>query len=51
MSWHKLIGDAGVAVSLEHFGASASANVLFNEYGFNVDNVVKAAKESIANTK
>jgi transketolase len=51
MPWHRLIGDAGVAVSLEHFGASASANTLFNEFGFNVDNVVKAAKESIANSK
>jgi transketolase len=51
MPWHKLIGDAGVAVSLEQFGASASANTLFNEFGFNVDNVVKAAKESIANSK
>ena len=50
MPWHRLIGDAGVAVSLEHFGASASANTLFNEFGFNVDNVVKAAKESIANS-
>ena len=51
MPWHRLIGDAGVAVSLEHFGASASANTLFNEFGFNVDNVMKAAKESIANSK
>ncbi len=51
MPWHRLIGDAGVTVSLEHFGASASANVLFNEFGFNVDNVVKAAKESIAKSK
>ncbi len=51
MPWHRLIGDAGVAVSLEHFGASASANTLFDEFGFNVDNVVKAAKESIANSK
>jgi transketolase len=51
MPWHRLIGDAGVAVSLEHFGASASANTLFNEFGFNVDNVVSAAKESIANSK
>ena len=51
MPWHRLIGDAGVAVSLEHFGASASAPVLFNEFGFNVDNVVAAAKESIANSK
>ena len=51
MPWHRLIGDAGVAVSLEHFGASASAPVLFNEFGFNVDNVVVAAKESIAKSK
>jgi transketolase len=51
MPWHRLIGDAGVAVSLEHFGASASANTLFNEFGFNVANVVKAAKQSIANSK
>jgi transketolase len=51
MPWHKFIGDAGVAVSLEHFGASASAPVLFNEFGFNVDNVVVAAKESIAKSK
>jgi transketolase len=51
MPWHKLIGDSGIAVSLEHFGASASASVLFNEFGFNVENVVASAKQSIANTK
>ena len=51
MPWHKILGDCGVAVSLEHFGASASASVLFNEFGFNIDNVVSAAKQSIANTK
>ena len=51
MPWHRLIGEAGVAISLEHFGASASAAVLFNEFGFNVDNVVAAAKESIARSK
>ncbi|NBU93821.1 MAG: transketolase [Actinobacteria bacterium] len=51
MPWHKLLGDCGVAVSLEHFGASASASVLFNEFGFNIDNVVRAAKQSIANSK
>jgi transketolase len=51
MPWYKLIGDNGVAVSLEHFGASASANVLFKEFGFNVDNVVNAAKRSIAQSR
>ena len=46
--WYRFLGDAGVAVSLEHFGASASAPLLFKEYGFTVENIVKAAKESIA---
>lgn len=45
--WYRLIGDAGVAVSLEHYGASASAPVLFEKFGFTVDNVIKAARESI----
>ena len=47
--WYRFIGDAGVAVSLEHFGASASAPLLFKEFGFTIENIVKAAKESIAN--
>ena len=46
--WYRFLGDAGVAVSLERFGASASAPLLFKEFGFTVDNIVKAAKESIA---
>jgi transketolase len=46
-SWYQLIGDSGVAVSLEHFGASASATTLFKEFGFTVDNIIAAAKESI----
>lgn len=45
--WYQLIGDAGVTVSLEHFGASASASVLFKEFGFTVEKIVAAAKESI----
>jgi transketolase len=46
--WYQFIGDFGVPVSLEHFGASASASVLFKEFGFTVENVVRAAKESIS---
>ena len=45
--WYEFIGDAGVTVSLEHFGASASATVLFKEFGFTVENIVNAAKKSI----
>jgi len=45
--WYEFIGNAGVAVSLEHFGASASASVLFKEFGITVDTIVNAAKTSL----
>lgn len=49
--WREYIGDCGVAVSLEHFGASASAPVLFKEFGFTPEKIVSAAKKSIAKAK
>ncbi|GHA81986.1 transketolase [Streptomyces termitum] len=48
LTWHKYVGDAGRIVSLEHFGASADAKVLFREFGFTPEAVVAAARESIA---
>ena len=48
LSWHKLVGDAGRSVSLEHYGASAAAETLFTEFGITADAVVAAARESIA---
>ncbi|MFG2318430.1 transketolase [Streptomyces tendae] len=48
LTWHKYVGDAGRIVSLEHFGASADAKVLFKEFGFTAENVASAARESIA---
>jgi transketolase len=47
MGWRKWV-DA--SVSLEHFGASAPAEILFKEFGFTAENVVKHAKELIAGT-
>ncbi|MEU6531676.1 transketolase [Streptomyces sp. NPDC046928] len=48
LTWHKYVGDAGRIVSLEHFGASADAKVLFREYGFTAENVAAVARESLA---
>ncbi|WP_447036692.1 transketolase [Streptomyces sp. DSM 118878] len=48
LTWHRFVGDAGRIVSLEHFGASADAKVLFREFGFTADKVAEAARESIA---
>ena len=49
--WREWIGDCGVAVSLEHFGASASASKLFAEFGFTAERVATAARESIAKAR
>lgn len=44
MGWRRYIGDRGVAVSLEHFGASAKGSLLMTEYGFTPENVAAAAQ-------
>ncbi|CAN2238910.1 TktA Transketolase [actinobacterium SCGC AAA044-D11] len=46
--WHKYVGDHGEIISLEHFGASASAGELFKSYGFTPENIVNAALRTIA---
>ena len=46
--WHDVAGDAGRIVGIDHFGASADAATLFREYGFTPENVVSAARESLA---
>ncbi len=46
--WREYVGDAGVSIGLNHFGASAAAGILFKEFGFTPEAVALAAKESIA---
>jgi transketolase len=46
--WYRFIGDAGEAVSIEHFGASADYQTLFREFGFTTEAVVDAARRSLA---
>jgi transketolase len=46
--WRDYVGDNGASISLEHYGASASANVLFKEFGFTVENVVATAKKVLS---
>jgi transketolase len=45
--WHQLIGDAGLTISLEHYGASADAKRLFKEFGFSVEAIVSKIKEAM----
>ncbi|MGV0644880.1 transketolase [Mycolicibacterium sp. XJ2546] len=48
-SWHKLVGDTGEIVSIEHYGESADYKTLFREYGFTPEAVVAAAERSLDN--
>ena len=42
--WYKYVGLEGAVVGLDRFGESAPAGVLFKEFGFTAENVVKAVK-------
>ncbi len=39
--WRDYVGDQGFSVSLEHYGASASAATLFKQFGFTPERIVE----------
>ena len=45
--WREYVGDNGVIISLDHFGASASAAKLLEEFGFGTDAVVAKIKAAL----
>jgi transketolase len=45
--WHRYVGDAGQVVGLDHFGASAPAQTLFEKFGLTADQVVEKALECV----
>jgi transketolase len=45
--WREYVGDNGVIISLDHFGASASAAKLFEEFGFGPDAIVAKIKKAL----
>ncbi|WP_324652216.1 transketolase [Georgenia sp. H159] len=46
--WHEIVGDAGRCVSLEHYGASAAYERLYEEFGITAEATVAKARESLA---
>ncbi|MBN2640807.1 MAG: transketolase [Victivallales bacterium] len=39
--WHRFVGDEGLAIGLDHFGASAPYSKLAEEFGFTVEGVIE----------
>lgn len=45
MGWERYVGLQGTTVTLNHFGASAPAKTVFQQFGFTADNIVEQAKK------
>jgi transketolase len=48
LGWRAIVGDAGEMVSLEHFGASAAYEKLYQEFGITPEHVAQAARLSLS---
>ena len=42
--WARWVGDRGVSLGIDHYGASAPAPTIFKEFGFTPDNVAKLVR-------
>jgi len=45
LGWERYVGAAGRILSLERFGASAPGKMLFEKFGFTIENVIAQARE------
>jgi transketolase len=48
LGWRDFVGEHGECLSIEHFGASAPYQILFEQFGFTADRVVAAAHSSLS---
>jgi transketolase len=48
MSWYRWVGTDGVVIGLDHFGASAPYQKLYEEFGITAAHLVEAVKSLIA---
>ncbi len=45
--WKSYTGDGGEIISIDHFGASAPADILFDKFGFTVENIVEKTLKAV----
>lgn len=46
--WRQIVGDLGEIISVEHYGASAAYEKLYEEYGLTPERVVEGARLSMS---
>lgn len=48
LGWREFVGDQGVSVGIDHYGASADYQTLYSEFGITTEAVIAAVKTSLA---
>ncbi len=49
--WREIVGDSGVSIGINQYGASADYKTLFKEFGITTENLVSKAKQLIGAAK
>jgi transketolase len=42
--WERWVGSHGAIIGIDHFGASAPAEILYRQFGFTTERIVDAVK-------
>jgi transketolase len=48
LGWERWVGEQGIAIGIDHYGASAPAAALASAFGFTAENVAKIASGLLA---
>ncbi|MBN1961208.1 MAG: transketolase [Deltaproteobacteria bacterium] len=51
LGWHKWLGDSGVAIGIDHFGASAPEKDLAAKFGFTPENIAQIVQQKLNQDK
>jgi transketolase len=49
--WRLFVGDAGACIGVDHFGASAAYQKIYQEFGITAERVAAAARDSLARVR
>ena len=49
--WRLFVGDAGASIGVDHFGASAAYQKIYQEYGITAERAAAAARDSLARVR
>jgi transketolase len=48
LGWRDFVGDSGESISIEHFGASAPYQIIYEQFGITPERIVAAAHSSLS---